>query len=163
MRKFHGMTKIIPFFSIYDNKERKFHIPSDEIHYIVHERHKRIRCVKRGLRLNLIFIRIMEGILHAISIDISCACSLSIADRQSCRHLVRFGLYCRLYSDCNSDIIDRRHCEIHKPIARFIAPSPSLESPFLWRRPVFCDRRLTPPSLSTPPRRHPLSFRRRVR
>lgn len=34
----------------------------------------------------------------------------------------RSCLYYRFYSDCNSCIIDRRHCEIHKPSARFIAP-----------------------------------------
>lgn len=48
---------------------------------------------------------------------------------------------------CNSGIIDRHHCEIHKPTARFIAPplpppfsSPTTLAPGL----AFCDRRLTP-------------------
>lgn len=47
---------------------------------------------------------------------------------------------------------------IAKSISRSRGLSPhSIRSihPPLWRRPMFCDRRLTPPSLSTPPRRHP--------
>lgn len=145
MRKFHGMAKMTPFFSIYD-KERQYIIGRNPLH---RPRATQMHPMCRA-RITTKFNIYKDNGGHftryrAISIDISCACSPPIADRQSCRHLVRFGLYCRFYSDCNSDIIDRRHCEIHKPIARFIVPSLSLESPSLWRRPVFCDRRLTPP------------------
>lgn len=84
------------------------------------------------------------------AIDISCFAGT--ADRRSSpspRALPRSCLYCRFYSDCNSGIIDRRHCEIHKPTARFIAPPPPRPSPSLplaWPPPrlAFCDRRLTP-------------------
>ena len=66
----------------------------------------------------------------------------------------RSCLYYRFYSECNSCIIDRRHCEIHKPSAAlrrscFIAsPLPLVVTLLLGTlRPrdlTFCDRRLTP-------------------
>lgn len=121
----------------------------------------------RGLRLNLIIVRIMRR--NTITCDrYQLLCWLrrsqivtiaTAAHRQPTatnRHPVpRSCLYCRFYSDCNSGIIDRRRCEIRKPTARFIAlppppPPPPLLSPPLfllaWPPPrmAFCDRRLTP-------------------
>lgn len=113
----------------------------------------RVRWRARGLRLNLIIVRIMRR--NTITCDrYQLLCRLrrsqivtiaTAAHRHqppptaTNRHPVpRSCLYCRFYSDCNSGIIDRRRCEIRKPTARFIAlsppPPPLLLSPALSPR-----------------------------
>lgn len=85
--------------------------------------------------LNLIIVRIMRR--NTITCDryqpLLCRLrrsQIAAIATAAYRHAAVSCLYCRFYSDCNSGIIDRRHCEIHKPTARFIAPPrPSPFSP----------------------------------
>lgn len=135
----------------------------DEIDYIVCARQMHSMLRARITKFN---IHKNNGEHFTRYRSISAADRRFAACRQPGRHSVRFGsLLPFLYFPI---VIQTSIGAIAKSISRSrgLSPHPARSLSFslcLWRRLVFCDRRLTPSSLSTPPRRHPLSFRRRVR